>query len=164
MTPFYWVLLFIVVQRLAELALAARNARLLKAEGGVEVGARHYPLFVLLHASWLVALAVLVPADAAIRWHWFAVFVLLQLARVWVILSLGRYWTTRVITVPGRPLVRRGPYRFVRHPNYLVVVLEVAVVPLMVNAWEIALGFSILNLILLRHRIAVEDAALADRR
>ncbi len=164
MTPFYWVLLFIVVQRLAELALAARNAGRLKAEGGVEVGAKHYPLFVLLHASWLVALAVFVPADTAIRWHWFGVFVLLQLGRLWVIASLGRYWTTRVITVPGRPLVRRGPYRFVRHPNYLVVVLEVAVVPLMVGAWEIALGFSILNLVLLRHRIAVEDAALADRR
>ena len=88
----------------------------------------------------------------------------LQAARVWVLASLGRFWTTRVIAVPGIPLVRRGPYRFMRHPNYAVVVGEIAVLPLVFGAWEIAALFSVLNAAILKHRIAVEDAALAPRR
>ena len=119
-------------------------------------------LFVVLHGSWLAALVVFVPTNAAIQWPMFAVFVILQFGRAWVMISLGRYWTTRVITLPGAPLVRAGPYRLARHPNYLIVVGEVAVVPLIAGAWLIALCFTVLNLALLRHRIAVEDAALAD--
>ena len=164
MTPFQWILVFIVVQRLAELGWSARNVRRLKAAGGVEVGRRHYPLFVALHGAWLAALIGLAPADAPLNWPMFALFVALQLGRLWVMLSLGRYWTTRVITLSGAPLVRRGPYRLVRHPNYLVVVGEIAVVPLIVGAWPIAIAFTALNLLLLRHRIAVEERALADRR
>jgi len=158
------ILAIVVVQRGAELVLAERNRRRLLDAGGVEVGARHYPFFILLHGAWLVALFAVVPADAAVSWPWLAVFVALQAGRVWVIVSLGRYWTTRIITLPGVPLVRRGPYRYLRHPNYLVVVGEIAVLPLVFGAWQVAVLFSVLNAVLLWHRIGVEDAALAGRR
>lgn len=164
MTPHLWVVAFVALQRIAELAWSRRNTRRLLGEGGVEVGAGHYPLIVALHAAWFVALVVAVPRDAPIHLPFLGVYGLLLALRLWVMASLGRHWTTRVITVPGAPLVKRGPYRFMRHPNYAVVVGEVAVVPLIFGAWEIALLFSILNLILLRHRIAVEDAALDERR
>src|SRR5262249_24074026 len=93
-----------------------------------------------------------------------AAFAILQGLRLWVLLSLGRYWTTRIITVPGAPLVRRGPYRFLRHPNYLVVAAEIAMLPLAFGAWVVAVVFSALNAALLAWRIALEDQALAPRR
>ena len=158
------VVLLVALQRLAELAYAARNTRALLARGAVEIGARHYPLFVLLHGGWLAALFLLVPADAPVSWPLVWLFVLLQLGRVWVVATLGPYWTTRIITLPGAPLVRRGPFRLVRHPNYLVVTGEIAVLPLAFGAWELALAFSAANAALLRHRIRVEEGALAPRR
>ena len=157
------LLALIVLQRLIELAIARINARRLLAAGGIEHGASHYPLMVALHVAWFAALAVLVPADAALDPSLFILFIVLQVGRVWVIVSLGRYWTTRVITVPGVPLVRRGPYRWLRHPNYLIVMGEIAVVPLIASAWEIAVAFSIANAGLLWHRIRIENAALAGR-
>lgn len=158
------IVLLVAVQRIAELVLAKRNTARLLARGGVEIGAGHYPLFVLLHGSWLVALVLLVPADAPVHWPLIGLFVLLQLGRVWVIATLGPYWTTRIISVPGAPLVTGGPFRYVRHPNYLIVTGEIAVLPLAFGAWEIALVYSVLNALLLRHRIAVEDRALSGRR
>ncbi|HYE48144.1 MAG TPA: isoprenylcysteine carboxylmethyltransferase family protein [Azospirillaceae bacterium] len=158
------VVLLVALQRLAELAYAARNTRALLARGAVEIGARHYPLFVLLHGGWLAALFLLVPADAPVSWPLVWLFVLLQLGRVWVVATLGPYWTTRIITLPGAPLVRRGPFRLVRHPNYLVVTGEIAVLPLAFGAWELALAFSAANAALLWHRIRVEEGALAPRR
>jgi methyltransferase len=160
----HWLVLLVAAQRLAEVAYARRNERRLLRQGGIEVGVRHYPLFLLLHGGWLLAIWMLVPANATVIWPLLAVFALLQVGRLWVIASLGRYWTTRVITLPGVPLVRRGPYRLARHPNYVVVAGEIAVLPLAFGAWEIALAFSLLNGLLLRHRIRVEDAALASRR
>lgn len=164
MSAFHGILIFLVVQRLAELLLARRNTRRLLDDGAVEHGASHYPLFVVLHASWLAALALAAPPDATVDPWLFAIFVLLQAGRVWVIASLGRFWTTRIIDVPGAPLVRRGPFRLVRHPNYLIVVGEIAVVPLMAGLWQVALVFSVLNLMLLAWRIRIEDRALALRR
>jgi len=156
---------YIVAQRAGELAWANRNTRRLLATGAQEIGAGHYPILVFMHTAWLFSLIAWVfYAEIAFRWPWFGIFALLQIARLWVLLSLGRYWTTRIITVPGAPLVHRGPYRFVRHPNYIVVIGEIAVVPLILNAWPIALVFSVLNIVILRHRIAIENAALADRR
>jgi methyltransferase len=153
----------IVLQRLVELVIARINTRNLVAAGGIEHGTGHYPLMVALHVAWLASLVVFVPADAVLDPLLFVLFLLLQAGRVWVIASLGRYWTTRVITVPGARLVKRGPYRWLRHPNYLVVVGEIAVVPLIAGAWEIALAFSAANAVLLWHRIRVENAALAAR-
>lgn len=155
------VVLLVAAERLAELLYARRNTRRLLTQGGIEAGARHYPLFIVLHGGWLLALFFLVPPDAPVDGWLLAVFAALQGARLWVILSLGRFWTTRVITLPGASLVRRGPYRFLRHPNYLIVVAEIAVLPLAFEAWRIALVFSALNLALLAHRIRVENAALA---
>jgi methyltransferase len=160
----HWLVLLVALQRLIEVAWARRNERRLLAAGGIEVGAAHYPLFFVLHGSWLAALWLLVPAEAPVIWPLLVFFAMLQAARLWVIGSLGRYWTTRVITVPGAPLVRRGPYRWIKHPNYLVVAAEIAVLPLAFGAWEIALMFSVLNALLLYHRIRVEEAALAPRR
>ncbi len=156
--------LLVAVQRLLEMAYAQRNARRLLAEGGVEFGARHYPLFILLHGAWLAALFLLVPEEAPVSWPLLGLYLLLQVGRYWVIASLGRFWTTRVITLPGTALVRRGPYRWFRHPNYLVLAAEVAVLPLAFGAWQIALVFSLANAALLAQRIQVEEAALAERR
>ena len=153
----------IALQRLVELMVARINTRNLRAAGGIEHGAGHYPLMVSLHAAWLASLAVFVPADAALDPLLFVVFLFLHAARIWVIASLGRYWTTRVITVPGAPLVTRGPYRWLRHPNYLVVVAEIAVVPLIAGAWQIAVAFSIANAGVLWLRLRVEKAALGGR-
>jgi len=157
------VALLVAAQRLAELAYARRNESRLRARGAVESGARHYPLFILLHGTWLLAVFLLIPADRAPSWPLLAVFVLLQAARVWVVATLGPYWTTRVLSLPGAPLVRRGPYRWVRHPNYVVVAAEIAVLPLAFDAWAIAIVFSLANALLLRHRIGIEEGALAER-
>jgi methyltransferase len=157
------IVALVAAERIAELIRARRNTRALLARGAIEVGAGHYPLLVLLHGAWLAALLYFVPADRAPSWSWLGVFVLLQGLRLWVLASLGLYWTTRIITLPGAPLVRRGPYRFLRHPNYVVVVAEIAVLPLTFGAWRIALVFSALNLALLAWRIRVEQQALAPR-
>ena len=155
-----WLVAFLVVQRLAELALAQGNTARLRAAGGIEFGAAHYPLLVALHSLWLFGLWML-GHDRAIDPLWLAVFVLLQAARLWVIASLGRRWTTRVIVLPGAAPVARGPYRWLRHPNYVVVVLEIAVVPLALGLPLFALVFSLANTTLLAYRIRVENQALA---
>lgn len=158
------ILGFILLLRLFELWLARRNTEQLLAAGGIEHGAEHYPYMVMLHGAWLGALALTTRPETAVDPFWLGLFVLLQLARAWVIASLGRFWTTRIITLPGAPVIRHGPYRWLRHPNYAVVIGEIAVVPMIFGSWWIALVFSALNLLLLRERIRVEDAALAPRR
>ena len=163
MTGAIVLLALVTAQRLGELVLARRNTARLLAQGGVEHGAAHYPAIVALHAAWLGGLWLLA-WDRPIHFGWLATYLVLQGLRAWVLLSLGPRWTTRIITMPGETLVRRGPYRFVSHPNYLVVAGEIAVLPLAFGAWEIAAIFSLLNLSLILHRIRVEDAALKDRR
>ena len=160
----YAILVLVVLQRLAELWYASRNTRALKARGAVEYGRAHYPLIVLLHASWLMAIATGVRRDPSVHLLPLVLFGVLQAMRMWVIATLGRYWTTRIITVPGEPLVGRGPYRFVRHPNYLVVSGEMAVLPLVFGQVTNAIVFSALNLGLLAWRIRQENAALEARR
>ena len=153
--------LLVAAQRICELILARRNTRRLLAAGGIEHGAAHYPFMVLIHGAWLVALFALVPEESTPDPWLLAFFLGLQAARVWVIVSLGGRWTTRIVTVPGRAPVRRGPYRFLRHPNYAIVALEIAVLPLAFGAWEIALVFSLMNAVILGVRIRAEDAAWA---
>jgi methyltransferase len=143
------------------LAYARRNTKRLMAAGAVEHGAGHYPAIVALHGGWLAALAVLVPAGAPVDWGLLGLYGLLQVGRLWVIVSLGARWTTRVIVPPGTARVTHGPYRFLRHPNYLVVALEIPLLPLAFGAWHIALSFGLANLALLAHRIRVEERALA---
>ena len=160
----YAIIFLVVLQRLAELVLANRNTKRLKAQGAVEIGAAHYPLIVLLHTAWLLAVLWLLPAPLEISWPWLAIFVLLQAARIWVIASLGPYWTTRIISVPGAALVRRGPYRFVRHPNYLVVAGEILALPLAFHEIPVAIFFSLANAAILFWRIREEETGLVTRR
>ena len=154
-----WLIAFLIVQRLCELCLAQWNTARLHAWGGVEFGAIHYPLMIALHASWLLGLWVF-GHERSVDHSWLAVFILLQGARIWVIASLGRRWTTRVIVLPGAAPVVCGPYRWLRHPNYLVVALEIAVVPLALGMPMFALIFTLANAALLVLRIRVENAAL----
>lgn len=159
-----WLVVLVALQRLGELLLARRNLTRLLARGGREVGAGHYPLIVGLHVAWLVTLFFAVPADATVSWPWLIAFLLLQAARLWVIAAMGEYWTTRIITVPDAPLIDDGPYRWFRHPNYLIVAAEIAVLPLVFGAWQIALVYSALNGAVLAWRIRVEDRVLEARR
>jgi methyltransferase len=163
-TVLYWTLALVALQRLFELAYARRNAERLRRLGGIEADAEGYPFFVMLHAGWLASLAAFVPAEAPPFWSLLGLFALLQLGRLWVILSLGAYWTTRIISVPGAPLVRTGPFRYFRHPNYLLVIAEMAVLPLAFGAVTIATTCSALNLMLIARRIRIEDSLLAPRR
>jgi methyltransferase len=154
------ILALVTLQRLAELVIARRNTRDLLARGAHEFAPGHYPLIVAVHAAWLAALWWLAPGKP-VSWPLIALFVLLQLGRVWVLATLGRRWTTRIIVVPGERLVARGPFRLVRHPNYLVVAGEIAVLPLAFGLWQVALLFSLLNAAVLFIRIRAEERALA---
>lgn len=150
----------VATERLVELALSERNVRALKRQGAIEEGRIHYRFIVTLHIAWLAALFWFVPAAQQPNWALVALYCALQLVRGWAIWSLGPYWSTRVIALPGAPLVTRGPYRFVRHPLYAVVVAEIALLPLAFGAWRVALVFTVLNIALLARRIRVENAAL----
>ncbi|MFZ5791892.1 MAG: isoprenylcysteine carboxyl methyltransferase family protein [Pseudomonadota bacterium] len=164
MTVLQAVLAYVVAARLTELIHARRNARRLLAAGAIEHGAGHYPAIVALHALWLAALWLLVPPKSPPNGALLGLFAVLQLLRLWVILTLGRFWTTRILTLPGAALVRRGPYRLCRHPNYLVVALEIPLLPAAFGAWWLAVSFGLANLALLAWRIRIEDAALRLRR
>lgn len=163
----YVVLVLVVVAaRLVELSVAQRHLRWARAQGAVEYGAGHYPVMVLLHSAFLVACLVEVPlADrpflAWLGWPMLALLVGAHVLRWWCIRSLGNQWNTRVLVVPGLSLVTRGPYRWLRHPNYVAVVAEIVALPLVHTAWLTALLFTVANAALLAVRIRVENAALA---
>lgn len=162
--PAQWLVALVALQRLGELIYAGSNARRLRAAGAIEIGAGHYPAIIAVHGAWLLAVGVLVPVDAPVIWPWLGLYVLLQFGRAWVLMTLRRSWTTRILTTPDVPLVAHGPYRFCRHPNYLIVAAEIAMLPMIFGAWQIALAFSALNAIALVWRIRAEDRALAARR
>ncbi len=155
-------LAFVILQRLAELAWAQRNTARLLARGAVEHGAAHYPAIVALHSAWIAAL-VWFGHDEPLRWGWLALFALLQLGRIWILASLGPRWTTRIIVL-DEPLVVHGPFRLIRHPNYALVVAEIAVAPLVLGLWGVALVFSLANAVMLWVRIRAENRALAPLR
>jgi len=158
----YAVLALVILERAAELAFATRNTSRLREAGAIEFDARGYPWFIGLHGAWLGSLFVLVPADAAPSWPLLALYAVLQLGRLWAIVTLGRRWTTRIIVLPGAPLIKRGPYRYLRHPNYTVVAGEIAALPLAFGAVAIALVFTAINLALILRRVAIENRALAQ--
>lgn len=157
------ILGLVTIQRLGELVLARRNTRRLLAIGGVERGAGHYPLMVALHGAWLAGLWILA-WDRPSNLFWAGAYGLLQILRVWVLTSIGARWTTRIIVVPGETLVKRGPYRFIPHPNYAVVAGEIAVLPLVFGLTGYALLFTGLNAAMLWLRIRTERAALTQAR
>jgi methyltransferase len=153
------ILLAVTLQRLGELWLSNRNTRRLLAQGAREYGATHYPLIVAVHALWLISLWWLAPGRG-VDGFWLGLFVLLEIARIWIMATLGRRWTTRIIVPPQAPLVRGGPYRIVNHPNYVVVIGEIAVLPLVFGLWQVALIFTLLNAAILAIRIREENRAL----
>ncbi len=170
MIDFGWgalLLSYLTAQRVGELWWATQNERRLFKAGGVEFGRSHLMLIVLLHAAWMAGLWGLA-YDRPVQPIFLALFVVVQIARFWVLLTLGRRWSIRIIVVPGERLVARGPYRFLRHPNYAVVTTEIALVPLALGLPIYALVFSALNAGVLAIRIPVENAALTatafDRR
>jgi methyltransferase len=155
------VLSLVTAQRLGELVLAQRNTRRLLARGAVETGAGHYPFIVALHAAWLIGLWLLA-WDRPLNLWLLAIFIGLQAARVWVITTLGGRWTTRIITLPGEPLIRQGPYRFMSHPNYVVVAAEILILPLAFGLIWFALTFSALNAAMMWVRIRAEVQGLVS--
>lgn len=164
-TLFYAVMALVGLERLAELVVARRNAAWSFANGGVEHGAGHYPFMVVLHTGFLVGCVAEValldrPWNPWIGWPALAVCVAAQVIRWWVITTLGPRWNTRVIVIPGLAPITGGPFRWLRHPNYIAVIAEGIALPLIHGAWITALTFTVLNAFLLRTRIAVEDAAL----
>ncbi len=159
MWPLILILGLVTLQRLAELVIARRNTRALMARGAREIGADHYPLMVALHASWLAGLWLLAPGQQ-VEPIWLMLFVVLQLGRLWVLATLKGRWTTRIIVLPVASLVRNGPYRLFSHPNYAVVIGEIAVLPLAFGMPLFAAIFSILNGLMLCLRISVENGAL----
>jgi methyltransferase len=163
-SPIYATLGVVTLQRLVELAWSMRNTSRLRRVGAIEIDAAGYPWFILLHAGWLASLAALVPAQRLPYWPLVALYALLQPLRLWVILSLGRFWTTRILTLAGVRLVRSGPYRWLRHPNYLIALAEIALLPLAFGAVIVAAGCSAVNLVLVIRRIVIEERALATRR
>jgi methyltransferase len=162
-TPAVLLLALVTAERLAELWLARRNTAALLAKGAFEVAPGHYPLIVLLHTLWLLGLWLIGWAHPLNR-SWLVVFLALQVLRAWVLLTLGRRWTTRIIVLPDAPLVANGPYRLLSHPNYVVVICEIAVLPLCLGLPWHALVFSAANAGILAVRIRAENAALVGLR
>ncbi|MGO7637781.1 isoprenylcysteine carboxyl methyltransferase family protein [Rhizobium leguminosarum] len=159
MWPSIALLAFVTLQRLAELVLARRNTVALLARGAREVAPEHYPVMVALHAGWIIGLWLTAPGRP-VALFWLLVFMGLQALRLWVLATLKDRWTTRIIILPGAPLVRSGPYRFLRHPNYAIVVGEIAALPLAFGLPLYAIVFSLLNALILHVRVKAENAAL----
>jgi methyltransferase len=160
MTIAVLILTLVTLQRLSELVIARRNTAKLLEKGAFEAAPAHYPLIVGLHAAWLIGLWFLA-YDRAPDMIWLVIFIILQGLRVWVLATLGSRWTTRIIVLPDAPLVEKGPFRFVSHPNYCVVVAELMVLPLVFGLFWYGIVFSILNAIVLTIRIRAENRALA---
>ena len=154
------ILALVTLQRFGELVLSRRNTERLLTRGAIEVGAAHYPLIVLLHAGWLTALWIW-GRNQDVNLAALAAFVALQGLRLWILAALGPRWTTRIIVLPGTPLVASGPYRYFPHPNYAVVVAEIALLPLALHLSVLALIFTVLNLTVLAIRIRAESRALS---
>lgn len=154
----------VLLQRGAEELYSQRNTRGLTAAGGREEGGAYYPVVAVTHLAWIASIFFLIPATAAIVWPAAALFLLLQVARYWIIASLGRYWTHRIITLDDAPLVTRGPYRFVRHPNYALTYAETLLLPLAFGAVAVAIIMTAVWIAVIRYKIVLEDRALASRR
>ncbi|WP_246942481.1 isoprenylcysteine carboxyl methyltransferase family protein [Bacillus pinisoli] len=164
---FFTFFAFIVLQRLSELTIAKRNEKWMKSNGAIEVGQDHYPLMVLLHSSFFIAVlleVVFLQTELSPIWPALVtVFALTQLLRIWSLATLGRYWNTKIIVMPNAKIVKNGPYKFLRHPNYVIVVVEILLIPILFQAYWTAVIFSLLNLWMLSVRIPLEEKALLSQ-
>jgi methyltransferase len=158
------VALLILLQRGLEELYSARNTSRLIAEGGREAGRDYYPVVAITHLAWIAAIFLLIPSTAPVIWPLATLYLLLQVARYWIIATLGRYWTHRIITLKDAPVVRDGPYRYLRHPNYVVTIAETFLLPLVFGNAAIAVIFGCVWSAVLYYKIILEDAALAERR
>lgn len=167
MSSVFWLfIVFLCVQRISELFIAKRNEKWMLSQGAYEAGTRHYPFIVALHTLFFISLiaeVTMMEKTLSSNWPiWLALFLVTQLGRVWTLRSLGPFWNTKIIVLPGAKVVKRGPYRWVRHPNYIIVTLEFIVIPLLFQAYYTAIIFTLLNAWMLSVRIAAEEQALTD--
>ncbi len=164
MTPFLLLIAFIVIQRILELLVAKRNEIWMKQQGAVEFGNRHYIVMVILHVMFFVSLlseTLIMKRGTSFLWPLFlCFFVLAQVVRLWAITSLGKFWNTKILVVKNAKIVRDGPYRFLKHPNYTVVAIEFFAVPMLFNSYLTAVLFTVLNVMMLMIRIPMEEKAL----
>lgn len=156
--------LLVLVQRVLEEIYSARNTKALLAAGGEEAGRDYYPVVAITHLAWIAALFLLIPVDAPILWPLLAAYLALQVVRYWIIATLGRFWTHRIITLPDAPVIRAGPYKYLRHPNYAVTMAETFLLPLVFADAAVAVIFGAVWSGVLYYKIILEDAALAQRR
>ncbi|MDQ3021737.1 MAG: hypothetical protein M3R36_14375 [Bacteroidota bacterium] len=165
---FYFIISVVILQRVIELIIAKRNEKWLLANGAIEYGKEHYKFIVLLHSCFFVSMVAeynirgsYVKFDI-INYLFLVFFVILQISRIWVLLSLGKYWNTKILRIPGSELVRKGPYKLFKHPNYIIVVFEIFTIPMMFDLYFTAIIFSILNALVLSRRIKVENEVLTN--
>lgn len=157
---------FLILQRLSELFIARRNEKWLLSQGAVQYGQSHYPFMIAMHTSFLVSLILeyLYRGGTAISWTFLAIFLAVLLFKFWALSSLGKYWNTKIYRVPGVYPVKRGPYKFLKHPNYMEVVCEIAFIPLVFHLYYTAIIFTVLNAAMLTVRIREENRVWADAR
>lgn len=156
--------ILLLVQRGLEELYSARNTKALIAEGAHEIGHGYYPVVAATHLAWIASLFFLIPADATVLWPLIVYYLALQLVRYWVIFTLGRFWTHRIFTLPGAPVVARGPYRYLRHPNYAVTIVETFVLPLAFGALALAAIMTALWWTVLAYKMRLEDEEMNARR
>ena len=163
---FIIVITIVIIQRLVELIIARRNEKWMRSKGAFEIGADHYPLMVFMHVAFFISLLLEVLVfDRVLSPFWIALltlFLIAQAARMWCLISLGKFWNTKIIILPGADVVRKGPYKFIRHPNYLIVTTELLVLPLLFSAYFTAIFFTLLNIWMLSIRIPTEEKALKE--
>ncbi len=168
MALWIWALILLIIgQRLVELVIAKNNEKWMKARGGIEAGAEHYKWFIYLHTLFFLSVIVEILMkcnnhEVVFNYVYFVVFIAAQLARFWCIYSLGRFWNTKIIVLPRVALIKKGPYKYVKHPNYIIVAVELFIIPMLFGAYLSAVIFPLLHIILLRIRIPAEEKALAS--
>jgi methyltransferase len=163
---FYIIIAIVIIQRLVELIIANRNEKWMRSQGAFEAGAVHYPIMVTMHIAFFISLLVeVLVTNKPLSPLWIpllSLFLIAQIARVWCLASLGTFWNTKIIILPGADVVKKGPYKFIRHPNYVIVATELLVLPLIFSAYFTAIVFSLLNIWMLSVRIPVEEKALTE--
>lgn len=163
---FFIIISFVIAQRLIEILIAKRNEKVMLSKGAFEVGASHYPFMILLHGSFFISLIIEVlffnRTLSPLFMYLMVLFILVQLIRIWCLSSLGSYWNTKIIILPGANVIKKGPYVYIKHPNYLVVCFEIILLPIMFQAYFTAICFTILNFVMLSVRIPIEEKALKE--
>lgn len=163
---FIAILSFVIMQRIIELVIAKRNETVMLSKGAYEVGSEHYPFMIALHVSFFISIIFEVlffkHTLSTLFPFLFVCFLIVQFIRIWCLVSLGLFWNTKIIILPGANVVKKGPYKFLRHPNYIVVCSEILLLPLMFNAFFTAFIFTLLNLSMLSVRIPTEEKALME--